>query len=243
MLVKLLAEKSGNLCVVGDDDQSIYQFRGATIENILNFESTFPHTKVIRLEQNYRSTKTILDAANAVIAHNTVPKREDALDTESAGGKDSGPHGPQRTRREQAEYIVQSVLDTKESNGRNFRDYAILYRMNTQSSALERHFAKAGIPYRIIGGLRFYERREIRDLIAYLSVLNNPNDEMRLRRIINQPKRSIGDKTIAVASEIANQIGESLFYVISHADEFEPLKRTAQKLFAICEDYPGFDPR
>ena len=233
MLVKLLAEKSGNLCVVGDDDQSIYQFRGATIENILNFESTFPHTKVIRLEQNYRSTKTILDAANAVIAHNTSRKGK-TLWTQNPQGEKIQVHTA-LSEQDEAEYIVQSVLDTKESNGRNFRDYAILYRMNTQSSALERHFAKAGIPYRIIGGLRFYERREIRDLVAYLSVLNNPNDEMRLRRIINQPKRSIGDKTIAVASEIANQIGESLFYVISHADEFEPLKRTAQKLLQFAK--------
>lgn len=231
ILVKLLSARSGNLCVVGDDDQSIYKFRGATIENILNFESTFPNAKVIRLEQNYRSTKTILAAANAVIENNTARKGK-TLWTENPQGGKVQTHTA-ISEQDEATYIGQKIQDGVAA-GRKFSDYAILYRMNTQSSVLERNFVKSAIPYRIIGGLRFYERREIRDLISYLSVINNPNDEIRLRRIINQPKRSIGDKTLAVASEIAGQLGESMFYVISHADEFEPLKRTAPKLLQFA---------
>ena len=227
VMIKLLAQKSGNLCVVGDDDQSIYKFRGATIENIMSFESTFPNAKVIRLEQNYRSTKTILDAANAVISNNTERKGK-TLWTENPQGEKIQTHTA-LNEQDEADYIGKQILDGVEK-GRKFSDYAILYRMNTQSSALEKNFVKSGIPYRIIGGLRFYERKEIRDMIAYLSVINNPSDEIRLRRIINQPKRSIGDKTLSVASEIAGQIHDSVFYVIAHADEFEPLKRTVPKL-------------
>lgn len=231
ILVKLLAEKSGNLCVVGDDDQSIYKFRGATIENILSFESTFPNAKVIRLEQNYRSTKTILDAANAVIANNTERKGK-TLWTENPQGEKIHTHTA-ISEQDEASYIADKIQEGVAA-GRKFSDYAILYRMNTQSSALERCFVKSAVPYRVIGGVRFYERKEIRDLIAYLSVINNPGDEIRLRRIINQPKRSIGDKTLAVSAEIAEQLGESLFYVICHADEFEPLKRTAPKLLQFA---------
>ena len=235
--IKLLAQKSGNLCVVGDDDQSIYKFRGATIENIMSFESTFPNAKVIRLEQNYRSTKTILDAANAVISNNTERKGK-TLWTENPQGEKIQTHTA-LNEQDEADYIGKQILDGVEK-GRKFSDYAILYRMNTQSSALEKNFVKSGIPYRIIGGLRFYERKEIRDMIAYLSVINNPSDEIRLRRIINQPKRSIGDKTLSVASEIAGQIHDSVFYVIAHADEFEPLKRTAPKLLQFAEIMQGF---
>ena len=237
VMIKLLAQKSGNLCVVGDDDQSIYKFRGATIENIMSFESTFPNAKVIRLEQNYRSTKTILDAANAVISNNTERKGK-TLWTENPQGEKIQTHTA-LNEQDEADYIGKQILDGVEK-GRKFSDYAILYRMNTQSSALEKNFVKSGIPYRIIGGLRFYERKEIRDMIAYLSVINNPSDEIRLRRIINQPKRSIGDKTLSVASEIAGQIHDSVFYVIAHADEFEPLKRTAPKLLQFAEIMQGF---
>lgn len=237
VLVKLLAQKSQNLCVVGDDDQSIYKFRGATIENIMSFEKTFPHAKVIRLEQNYRSTKTILDAANAVISNNTERKGK-TLWTQNPQGEKIQTHTA-LNEQDEADFIGKQILEGV-GKGRKFSDYAILYRMNTQSSALEKNFVKSGIPYRIIGGLRFYDRKEIRDLIAYLSVINNPSDEVRLRRIINQPKRSIGDKTLAVASEIAGQIGESVFYVIAHADEFEPLKRTAPKLLQFAEIMQGF---
>lgn len=231
LFVKLLAQKSTNLCVVGDDDQSIYKFRGATIENIMSFEKTFPNAKVIRLEQNYRSTKNILNAANAVIENN-VSRKGKTLWTDNATGEKLGVHTA-FSEQDEADFVSKKILEGVAS-GRKFSDYAILYRMNTQSNILEKIFVKSGIPYRIIGGLRFYERKEIRDMIAYLSVINNPYDEIRLRRIINQPKRSIGDKTIAQASEIAVQLGESVFEVIQHADEYEPLKRTSPKLLQFA---------
>ncbi len=232
MLVKLLAQKSANLCVVGDDDQSIYKFRGATIENIMSFEKTFPNAKVIRLEQNYRSTKNILNAANAVIENNTERKGK-TLWTDNQTGEKLGVHTA-FSEQDEANFISKKILEGV-STGRKFLDYAILYRMNSQSNILEKIFVKSGIPYRIIGGLRFYERKEIKDMIAYLSVINNPYDEIRLRRIINQPKRSIGDKTIAQAAEIASTVGESVFDVIKHADEYEPLKRTSPKLLQFAE--------
>ncbi|MCY1714007.1 ATP-dependent helicase [Caproiciproducens galactitolivorans] len=231
MLVKLLAQKSGNLCVVGDDDQSIYKFRGATIENILSFESTFPNTKVIRLEQNYRSTKNILNAANAVIENNAQRKGK-TLWTNNKTGEQISVHTA-FSEQDEADFIAKKVLSGV-AEGRKYSDYAILYRMNSQSNILEKIFVKSGIPYRIIGGQRFYERKEIKDMIAYLSVINNPNDEIRLRRIINQPKRSIGDKTVAQATEIAAGLGESVFEVIRHADQYEPLKRTAPKLLQFA---------
>ena len=232
MFVKLLAQKRQNLCVVGDDDQSIYKFRGATIENIMSFEKSFPRAAVIRLEQNYRSTQNILDAANAVISNNTERKGK-TLWTENPAGAKIGIHTGYNEQ-DESDYIAKKVLE-EVAAGRKYSDFAVLYRMNSQSNILEKMFVKSGVPYRIIGGLRFYERKEIRDMIAYLSVINNPTDEMRLRRIINQPKRSIGDKTIAQASEIAATLGESLFDVICHADSYEPLKRTAPKLLQFAE--------
>lgn len=231
LLVKLLAERSGNLCVVGDDDQSIYKFRGATIENILSFEKTFPKARTIRLEQNYRSTQTILDAANAVIANN-VERKGKTLWTENPQGKPISVYTAINEMGE-AEYITKQILE--EAATRKFSDFAVLYRMNSQSSTLERCFVKSGVPYRMLGGLRFYERKEIRDMIAYLCVINNPGDEIRLRRIINQPKRQIGEKTIAQAAEIAAGLGESLFEVISHADEFDALKRSSAKLLQFAD--------
>ncbi|MDD5953210.1 MAG: UvrD-helicase domain-containing protein, partial [Oscillospiraceae bacterium] len=231
LLTRLLSQKHGNLCVVGDDDQSIYKFRGATIENIMSFEQTFPNANVIRLEQNYRSTQTILDAANAVIANNEARKGKNLWTQNGKGAKISVHTATNEL--DEADTIAKQILDNV-SKGRRYGDHAILYRMNSQSNSLERVFVKSGIRYKIIGGLRFYERKEIRDMIAYLSVINNPTDEIRLRRIINQPKRAIGDRTVAVASEIAQTIGESLFYVIDHADEFEPLKRSAGKLRAFA---------
>lgn len=231
LLIKLLAERSGNLCVVGDDDQSIYKFRGATIENILSFEKTFPNARTIRLEQNYRSTQTILDAANAVIANN-VERKGKTLWTENPQGKPISVYTAINEMGE-AEYITKQILE--EAATRKFSDFAVLYRMNSQSSTLERCFVKSGVPYRMLGGLRFYERKEIRDMIAYLCVINNPGDEIRLRRIINQPKRQIGEKTIAQAAEIAAGLGESLFEVISHADEFEALKRSSAKLLQFAD--------
>ncbi len=230
--VRMLAEKSGNLCVVGDDDQSIYKFRGATIENILSFENTFQNATVIRLEQNYRSTQNILDAANAVIEHNTERKGK-TLWTQNGTGAMIHLHTAENET-DEAERITKIILDGVAA-GRKFSDYAVLYRMNSQSLTFERNFAKSGVPHRIIGGTRFYERREIREMIAYLSVINNPSDEMRLRRIINTPKRSIGDRSVEVAAQIGQQTGETLFEVVSHAKDYPALSRAANKmtLFAV----------
>lgn len=225
--VRLLAEKHQNLCVVGDDDQSIYKFRGATIENILSFENCFQDAQVIRLEQNYRSTQNILDAANAVIENNTERKGK-TLWTKNGAGAPIHLHTAENET-DEAERIAKVILDGVAA-GRKFSDYAVLYRTNAQSLMFERNFAKSGIPHRIIGGTRFYERREIREMIAYLSVISNPSDEMRLRRIINTPKRGIGDRSVEVASEIGQQTGESLFSVIAHADEYPALSRAASKM-------------
>ena len=234
--VRMLAEKSGNLCVVGDDDQSIYKFRGATIENILSFENTFQNATVIRLEQNYRSTQNILDAANAVIEHNTERKGK-TLWTQNGIGAMIHLHTAENET-DEAERITKIILDGVAA-GRKFSDYAVLYRMNSQSLTFERNFAKSGVPHRIIGGTRFYERREIREMIAYLSVINNPSDEMRLRRIINTPKRSIGDRSVEVAAQIGQQTGETLFEVVSHAKDYPALSRAANKMTLFAAQMQG----
>lgn len=234
--VRMLAEKSGNLCVVGDDDQSIYKFRGATIENILSFENTFQNATVIRLEQNYRSTQNILDAANAVIEHNTERKGK-TLWTQNGTGAMIHLHTAENET-DEAERITKIILDGVAA-GRKFSDYAVLYRMNSQSLTFERNFAKSGVPHRIIGGTRFYERREIREMIAYLSVINNPSDEMRLRRIINTPKRSIGDRSVEVAAQIGQQTGETLFEVVSHAKDYPALSRAANKMTLFAAQLQG----
>ena len=234
--VRMLAEKSGNLCVVGDDDQSIYKFRGATIENILSFENTFQNATVIRLEQNYRSTQNILDAANAVIEHNTERKGK-TLWTQNGTGAMIHLHTAENET-DEAERITKIILDGVAA-GRKFSDYAVLYRMNSQSLTFERNFAKSGVPHSIIGGTRFYERREIREMIADLSVINNPSDEMRLRRIINTPKRSIGDRSVEVAAQIGQQTGETLFEVVSHAKDYPALSRAANKMTLFAAQMQG----
>lgn len=226
-LVRLLADKTKNICVVGDDDQSIYKFRGATIENIMSFEKTYSNAKVIRLEQNYRSTQNILDAANAVISNNKERKGKN-LWTDSESGELITVHTAENEL-DEADKIADEILK-QVAQGRKYSDFAILYRMNSQSLAFERMFAKQGIPHRILGGLRFYERAEIKDMLAYLSVINNPDDELRLRRIINRPKRGIGDRTMEIASEIGQQIGESLYNVICHSEDFPALSKASKKL-------------
>lgn len=235
-LVRLLADGHRNICVVGDDDQSIYKFRGATIENILSFENTFQNATVIRLEQNYRSTQNILDAANAVIEHNTERKGK-TLWTQNGTGAMIHLHTAENET-DEAERITKIILDGVAA-GRKFSDYAVLYRMNSQSLTFERNFAKSGVPHRIIGGTRFYERREIREMIAYLSVINNPSDEMRLRRIINTPKRSIGDRSVEVAAQIGQQTGETLFEVVSHAKDYPALSRAANKMTLFAAQMQG----
>lgn len=225
--VSMLAAKYGNICVVGDDDQSIYKFRGATIENILSFENTFKGAKMIRLEQNYRSTQNILNAANGVISNNTMRKGK-TLWTENAVGDKIEVHTSD-SERDEAQFIAKTILDGV-ADGRKFSDFAILYRMNAQSNSIEQALSRSGIPHRVIGGRRFYDREEIRDMVAYLQVINNPHDDVRLGRIINVPKRGIGATTLEKASEIAAGLGESIYSVIKDADVYPQLLRAATKL-------------
>ena len=230
-LVHLLASVHGNLCVVGDDDQSIYRFRGATIENILNFEDDYENAKIIRLEQNYRSVGNILDAANAVIANNRGRKGKNLWTDKGEG--DLIKLYTAADERDEARYVADKILESVRAGAR-FSDHAVLYRINAQSAAIENVFARSGISYRVIGGMRFYERKEIRDVLAYLNLINNNSDDVRLRRIINEPKRGIGDTTINHAADIARQLGLSLFEVLDSADQFAPLSRAANKLKDFC---------
>jgi len=232
VLVSLLASGRNNICVVGDDDQSIYRFRGATIENILNFEDEYKDAKVIRLEQNYRSTSNILNTANAVISNNKGRKGK-SLWTDNGIGEKICVYTAD-DEREEARYVVDNILENVR-NGAKFSDHAILYRMNAQSNALESVFARSGIAYKVIGGMRFYDRKEIKDVLAYLHLINNNNDDLRLKRIINEPKRGIGDTTVNKASEIAAQLGVSLFEVFKNADEYAVLSRAAVKLKEFCK--------
>ena len=229
-LVKLLAEGYNNICVVGDDDQSIYKFRGATIENILNFEKNYEDATVIRLEQNYRSTEMILGAANAVISHNTERKGKKLWTSKKYGERvkvcttDS--------ELEEAKFVADSISSYIQDGG-HWKDNAVLYRTNAQSNPIERVFVKMGIPYRVIGGFRFYDRKEVKDAVSYLSVINNPEDTIRLTRIINEPKRGIGEATVNNAMEIADGLGISLFDVLKTANEYDRLKHSLQSLWRL----------
>ncbi len=231
-LISLLAEASGNLCVVGDDDQSIYKFRGATIENILNFEQEFRGCAVIRLEQNYRSTKHILDAANAVIAKNRNRKGK-TLWTENPAGDLLQVHVLDNEH-DEGRLIADTVLE-EHRNGRPYSDFAVLYRANAQSNAIENALMKSGVPYRVLGGHRFTDTLEIRDALAYLRVINNPDDAVSLRRIINTPKRGIGDATLDKAAQIADGLGISLYEVLHDAANYPDLSRAAAKLKPFCD--------
>lgn len=232
VLTSLLASGTGNLCVVGDDDQSIYKFRGATIENILDFEQQYPNTKVIRLERNYRSTSVILDAANAVIRHN-VGRKGKTLWTEQEGG-DKITFRVLSDERAEGLYVADEILNGVAAGG-HFSDYAVLYRTNAQSNSLERALVYNTIPYKVIGGHRFYERKEVRDVLAYLSVAVNPADAVRLRRIINEPKRGIGDASVNAAAEIADGLGLSLYEVVATAGDYPLLSRAAKKMDEFCK--------
>jgi DNA helicase-2/ATP-dependent DNA helicase PcrA len=235
--VRMLAEKSGNICVVGDDDQSIYKFRGATIENILSFENNFKGAEVIRLEQNYRSTKNILDAANGVIKNNSARKGK-TLWTENPKGEVITMYTA-FTEREEAMYIADKILEGVR-DGRKFSDFAVLYRMNAQSNAVEHALSRSGIPHRMIGGHRFYDREEIRDMVAYLHVISNPHDDVRLRRIINKPKRAIGATTVEKAGNIGANLGESIYTVIKNAEDYPDLSRASKKLKDFVAMIDGF---
>lgn len=227
VLTSLLADKYKNICVVGDDDQSIYRFRGATIENILSFENHYKGAKVIRLEENYRSTQNILDGANAVISHNKNRKGK-TLFTRSGSG-DKIVYKTVMSESEESQYIIDEIVKNV-NNGMKYSDHAILYRMNAQSRNLEVMLTKSGISHRIIGGHRFFDRKEIKDIVSYLAVINNPSDNVRLQRIINVPKRAIGDIMFANVLEIGAGLGMSAFEVCERADEFQKTSRSASKL-------------
>ena len=226
LLTSLLAGGYENICVVGDDDQSIYRFRGATIENILSFEKQFRGARVIRLEQNYRSTQAILNAANAVIAHNLGRKGKKLWTANGIGdpitvyeASDEGSEG---------NFVAGQILAG--SRGKNFKDYAILYRTNAQSNAMEFSLKRNGIPYRVIGGTRFFDRAEVKDMLSYLCVINNRCDDLRLGRIINNPPRGLGAKTIETARRLAEAEGKPLYGVISDPYSYAPLEKSAMKL-------------
>ncbi len=234
--VSMLAAKSRNLCVVGDDDQSIYRFRGATIENILSFEHTFASAQVIRLEQNYRSTKTILAAANDVIVNNKQRKGK-TLWTQNEEGEKVTLHTAY-DEREEGMFIARTILE-KVAQGASFGDIAVLYRMNAQSNAIENALSRSGIPHRIVGGHRFLDREEIKDMLAYLQVINNPSDGVRLSRIINKPKRAIGDTTVQKIESIAQALGESMYEIIRRAGDYPELSRASAKLSSFAQMMDG----
>ena len=226
-LASLLAGKWENICVVGDDDQSIYRFRGATIENILSFEQQFKAARVIRLEQNYRSTKNILEASNAVIRNNQGRKGKELWTKHSDGEKIQ--LYTAMNENDEAQYVASQVLDHIRA-GQTWKDHAVLYRMNAQSNQIEQAFKRNGIPYRIIGGTRFFDRTEVKDMLSYLCVINNPNDDLRLKRIINTPTRGIGPTTVETASKLAAESGTSLWQIILSAYEYPELAKASAKL-------------
>ena len=232
LLTSLLAGGRKNLCVVGDDDQSIYRFRGANIENILNFEQQYPTARTIRLEQNYRSTQNILDAANAVIKNNAGRKGK-TLWTDNGAGE-TVTVKTNFNESDEANYVVGDIL-MGVNRGRNFRDTAVLYRMNAQSNALEYAMKRNGIPYKVVGGMKFFDRAEVKDMLAYLCVLNNPMDDLRLRRIINNPPRGIGATTLDKVTVLAEGQGASLYEIIRNADLFPELKSASAKLLKFAD--------
>ncbi len=232
-LTVLLSGCHNNLMVVGDDDQSIYRFRGATIENILTFDKTFPSAKVIKLEQNYRSTQTILDAANAVIANNAGRKGKTLW---TAAGEGEKIHLRLcDDQNAEARYVVDTVNRTVSKGLASYRDFAVLYRTNAQAQSIEKAFARSAVPYRVLGGTRFTDRKEIRDAVAYLQLVNNHDDNVRLARIINEPKRKIGAKTLDTVALIAEEQGCSQFSVLERVAEFPALERSRTVLSQFAE--------
>jgi len=226
LLTSLLAGGYENICVVGDDDQSIYRFRGATIENILNFEKQYRGSRIIRLEQNYRSTQSILNAANAVIAHNLGRKGKKLWTANGFGDPitvyeafDEGT---------EANFVASQIISR--SRGKDFKDYAILYRTNAQSNALEFALKRNGIPYRVIGGMRFFDRAEVKDMLSYLCVINNRTDDLRLKRIINNPPRGLGTKTLETVERLARAEEKPVYDVVADPYSYNPLEKSAPKL-------------
>ena len=235
LLTSLLAGGYENICVVGDDDQSIYRFRGATIDNILNFEKQYKGSRTIRLEQNYRSTQSILNAANAVISHNLGRKGKKLWTANGQGDPitvyEASDEGTE------ANYVAGQIITT--SRGSNFKDFAILYRTNAQSNALEFAMKRNGIPYRVIGGTRFFDRAEVKDMLSYLCVINNRADDLRLKRIINNPARGLGPKTIETAQRLAQAEGKPLYAIVSDPYSYAPLEKPAMKLMQFTSLIEG----
>ena len=233
-LVRLLAGGTNNVCVVGDDDQSIYKFRGATIENILNFEKVFTGAKTIRLEQNYRSTANILNAANSVIKNN-MGRKGKTLWTDHGDGEKVH-HYTATNEQDEASHIADAIGEHLRE-GASLKDHAVLYRMNAQSNPIETYFARAGIPYRSVGGQRFFDRKEVKDINSYLAVIVNPRDDVRLRRIINEPARKIGMTTIEKIGELAASKGVPMMEIIAHVRDYPELQRAAAALERFYEMY------
>ena len=233
-LVHLLGGMHRNVCVVGDDDQSIYRFRGATIENILNFEQHFPGAKVIRLEQNYRSTSNILDAANCVIKNNTGRKGK-TLWTQNDGGERIL-HYCADDEFNEAAHVAQTIGQNLKK-GAKLRDHAILYRMNAQSGPIETYFARAGIPYKIVGGQRFFDRKEVKDMLAYMAIVANRQDDLRLRRIINEPTRKIGATTVDNVATLARENGVCMLDILENGPQYPTLGRALSALGGFYKIY------
>ncbi len=237
-LVRLLSSKHHNLCVVGDDDQSIYKFRGANIQNILDFERCFDNAVVIKLEQNYRCPAKVLEAANCVIANNTQ-RKEKRLWTKNEDGELPFLFDAQNEH-DEAYFISDKISALVRKEGASYSDFAVLYRMNAQSRVLENALNQNGIPHRVLGGMRFYDRKEVKDIIAYLRLVQNPGDNISLKRIINQPKRGIGQKSIDTLEEVALSRGISMFEAAGCANEFPQLSRGAVKLVMFHDLIYGF---
>lgn len=232
LLINLLSQKHKNLCVVGDDDQSIYKFRGANIDNILNFEDDFPNVRKITLDQNYRSTQNILNTANSVIANNNGRMGKNLWTSHDEGNKVFVYTGTNEY--DEARYIARQIKKYFDEHG-TFSDCAVLYRTNAQSRVIEEMLMRENVPYKVLSGLRFYDRKEIKDIIAYLRVIYNPNDDISLARIINEPKRKIGNATLDRAREIALKNNISLYDVVSHADNYPEFKTAIKKLLDFSE--------
>lgn len=231
VLTKLLSDKYRNIMVVGDDDQSIYKFRGATIENILNFDKTYPDATVIKLEQNYRSTGNILDAANAVI-HNNTGRHDKRLWCDKGAGEKIILHEAE-DQNDEGRYIIARINDAIKRDGKKYSDFAVLYRVNALGRSLQTSFAKSGVPYRVVGDMGFYDRKEVKDMMAYLSVLVSPFDNLRLKRIINEPKRKIGQTTVDAIEQIASDAGIPMYDVVKNAGDYLALAKNADKLIAF----------
>lgn len=219
-LIKMLSGFYGNLCVVGDDDQSIYKFRGAAIENILNFENQIDNVKTIKLEQNYRSTKNILSAANSVISHNSMRKNKKIWTEGEQGEKIKEVHVS--VENEEAEFICKKIIENV-SNGMLYKDHVVLYRLNAQSANIEKFLIRHSIPYQIIGSTRFYDRKEIKDILAYFTILDNSYDNLRLMRIINEPKRGIGTGTVSKLQKLSQNLNMPIYEIIKNAQGFPTL--------------------